>query len=335
MQSFRTNITIPEIQDKINLEMPILSIGSCFSDLIGQKLVNHKFSVLLNPFGTLFNPNTIFELLEISIKNKKPAIFEDLYIESQSLWKHYWLHSNFANLSKTTLENQISETFESVHHFFKNSKEKVILMTLGTAWVYDLKESQTTVANCHKIPSSFFDKKLLSLEEITIRFESLISVLDTLKIKIILTVSPVRHIKEGLTNNQISKSILRLFCENMKRKYDFIDYFPSYEIMLDDLRDYRFYASDLIHPNKTAEEYIWQKFQETYFDINTQTFVRDWQKMLKQLQHQPLHISPAHLHFLEKTLSTLQSFANQANINPEKELLECEIEKIQKIFASI
>lgn len=327
MQDFRTAITIPQAKHKIDLKKPILSIGSCFSRLIGQKLLNHKFSILLNPFGTLFNPITIFDLLEISIKNQKPSVFADLYIKSQSLWKHYCLHSDFASLSKIDLDNSINQTFQDVHDFFEIPEEKVILMTLGTAWVYNLKETQTTVANCHKTPASFFDKKLLTLEVIEHSFEKLIHLLQQKNVKVILTVSPVRHIKEGLANNQISKAILRLFCENMSQKYDVIDYFPSYEIMLDDLRDYRFYASDLIHPNETAENYIWQKFQETYFDNETQVFVKNWQKILKQLQHKPLYISPAYLDFLEKTLLKLQSFASIINISSEKEFLEREIEK--------
>jgi hypothetical protein len=198
-----------------------------------------------------------------------------------------------------------------------------LILTFGTSFIYKLLNPQVYVANCHKMPKNLFEKELLSVKDICRGFAVLYRELKEINpnLRIILTVSPVRHTKDGMAENQVSKSILRAACHYLTTDYEDVEYFPSYEIMMDDLRDYRFYKPDMIHPNEVAEQYIFEKFSETYFDENLKDFIKKWQPIQKALAHRPFdEKSESHQKFLKKLLKDLQEISTLVNV--EKEISE-------------
>ena len=318
-----TTLQIEEFSCKIGLKNPILTLGSCFSDEIGRKLNEHKFEVLANPFGTLYNPISLTKLLENTIKLAPPDT--NRYVQfSDDLFLHFDHHSDLRSNSINSLSEKLERTIESTHKFIK--KTKFLIITLGTAHVYKLKSDQKVVNNCHKQHWDLFTKEIIKPEEILKRFQSLFEHLDHLTI--ILTVSPVRHTKDSLQGNSLSKSILRFCCAELESSFDHVHYFPSYEIMIDELRDYRFYKDDLIHPSPFAISYIWQKFQQTYFDAETKTFVDEWSKILQALNHRPFEpASQAHQTFLTKTINRLEELSRLVSVEKEIQLLNNQLVK--------
>ena len=313
---FRTEL-IPEASAvKINLKESVLTAGSCFSDSIGARLVESKFNVLTNPFGVSYNPHSIHKVLRYALHNQ--AVPNNTYAESHELIVNYDFHSSFSALKKSEIEMKIREVVGASHYFLKDTKW--IFITYGTAWVYERKDTGEIVSNCHKMPASGFTKSLLSQKKVLESFEEFYRDLKTFNpdCKIILTVSPVRHIKDTLQLNSVSKSVLRLACQSIAETYSDAFYFPSYEIMLDDLRDYRFYKTDRIHPSEEAEEYIWSKFSDCYFDRATKEFIEQWKPVYTALQHRPFHSSSsAHQSFLTKTLAKLEELSLTINVDKE------------------
>ena len=204
----------------------------------------------------------------------------------------------------------------------------LVILTFGTVFVYQLKANGEMVANCHKVPQKQFDKKLLSVEEIVSGFQAIKEKIEKLNpnIRFLLTVSPVRHTREGLPQNNLSKSILRMACHELCEAHSNVSYFPAYEIMLDDLRDYRFYEKDLIHPNEQAQDYIWQQFSQTHFDDETLSFVNEWSKVKSALAHKPFDAqSEEHQQFLKATLKKLQNLSGQVDVSEEIERLQSQM----------
>lgn len=321
---FRTEVHVPPSPFKINLTDNILTVGSCFSDSIGIELAQNKFTVSINPFGTNYNPHSIHKSLLYAVDNV--AVPETSFIENKGVFSNFDFHSNFSALEKQEVEKSINETIGSTHAFLKNAQW--IFITYGTAWVYERKDTGDIVANCHKVPSSNFNKKLLSQKKVVASFSEFYTALKKTNptCKIILTVSPVRHLKDTLPLNSISKSVLRLACLTITETYTDVIYFPSYEIMMDDLRDYRFYKSDMIHPNEEAERYIFTKFSETYFDTATEQFIKQWQPLRSALNHKPiLAASPGHQQFLRNTLSQLEALQSKVNLLKEIKLIKSQL----------
>ncbi|MEQ6120211.1 GSCFA domain-containing protein [Reichenbachiella sp. MALMAid0571] len=318
--SFRTELNLLPFQEKIKLKDSVITIGSCFSDVIGSYLKEYKFNTLINPFGTVYNPISIFNLL------KESEWDESKFVEHLGLFFHYDAHSGFCASSRIALRQQLTESKKIVSGELK--KADWLVITFGTAFVYRLKESGKIVANCHKVPQNHFIKESLSVKEMSEAFLGLYKELkqNNPKIKLLLTVSPVRHVKDGLENNSVSKSKLRIICDTLQDEYNDVFYFPSYEIMMDDLRDYRFYKKDMIHPSNLAEEYIWNKFQQTYFDSETRDFIKKWKKIKEAIGHKPFNPeSEAHQRFLKKTLGELQKMKGQVDINEEEKKLKDQI----------
>ena len=309
---FKLTFNIPESKKKINLKDPILLIGSCFSDEIGEKLTQSKFKVLSNPFGTIYNPYSIFRLL------KNEAEKNDL-VESQGVYYHWDSHGVVSGLSKAEasalFENRVNET----QAFFKQTKYLVI--TLGSAIVYEV-DNQKIVANCHKVPQSQFSKRFLSRKEITEQFASLyVNLVPDLHI--IFTISPVRHIRDGLVENNRSKSILINAVHEIVETYENVSYFPSFEIVMDELRDYRFFKPDMIHPSDEAIHYVWKRFIETYFDEESKTFLEEWGKLTAAIRHKPFQPkSNSHQQFIKSTLSKLEKLNQKVNVSVEIEQLK-------------
>lgn len=318
---FRTEINIQPSEHKFSLQSPILSIGSCFADRMGERLSNSKFLALNNPFGVIFNPISIFRLLDQAVKTKPSDT--SLVVQSQGMYYHYDVHSEIFGNSSVEVLAKLDLLREETSQFLQIADWLII--TLGTAFVYTKKDTGDIVANCHKVPNSFFNKRLLSVTEIEQGYESMIDNLKRLNpnLKVLLTVSPVRHIKDTIELNSVSKAILRLACENIIQNHKNTFYFPSYEIMMDDLRDYRFYSADMVHTTEVAEEYIWTKFSETYMGDETIEFISEWEKVRRSLEHRPFHPgSSNHKSFLEKTLEKLQKLHFQADMTDEIEYIE-------------
>jgi hypothetical protein len=321
---FRTELNIAPANHKISLQNQVISIGSCFSENIGERLKENKFKALANPLGIVYNPVSLFNILNYACNNTFPP--EESYVKQKGIFYNLELHSDFSHKDPEVLRSRIEKHFSTTHEFLKSTEWLII--TLGTANVYEYLQTGNIVNNCHKIPAKEFTKKLLSPKQIVIAFEFLCRELKVLNndIKIIFTISPVRHLKETLEGNMLSKAILRVAIEQLKDNHPGIDYFPSYEIMMDDLRDYRFYNEDMIHPSKVAIDYIWEKFIEKYFDPGANQFLKDWEKILKALQHKPFHPdASSHQEFLKKTIEQLYNLQEKVDITEELEILKRQV----------
>ncbi len=315
MPTFRTELILPRAPFQWGMGNPVLTVGSCFAELMGRQLAENKLPVLINPFGILFNPVSIGKLITGAVHNTPLA---DAWVERQGTWFHYDFHSRFAANQHEALQQQLERAMASTHRFLQRTD--VLLLTFGTAWVYTLKATGEVVANCHKVPAGQFERRLLSLREITEAFKRCYLALKELRapLQIILTVSPVRHTKDTLPLNQVSKSTLRVACHELAQSLPDVHYFPSYELMMDDLRDYRFYQPDMIHPSEVAEAYIWQKFSEAYLTPEAKDFIGEWTEVRKAMAHRPFQPDAmAHRHFLERTLQRLEKLSQQADMSAE------------------
>lgn len=315
---FRTEIEVSPSRFHIGTDSKIMTVGSCFSEVIGSQLADNKIQCLCNPYGTVFNPSSIFKLVSNSLQSQ--PIYKHLMVENSGIWQHYDYHSKFYANSREELEDLLNQTNKKAQQFLR--KANFLIITLGTAIVHQLKENGLAVANCHKAPASNFKKEMLSVKDITLRFRSMYELLKmhNNKLKILLTVSPVRHTRETLQLNSVSKSILRTACYHIEQDFADVHYFPSYEIMMDDLRDYRFYKADMIHPNEQAEKYIFEKFSETYFTEDLSSFMKEWHKVKMSLDHRPIQTdTPAHQKFLADLLAKLDGYSDKFDVSSEKE----------------
>jgi len=318
---FRTELHITEKYNLITHQKNIFSIGSCFAEVMGAKLEQSKMNVLYNPFGTIFSPLSIFKIFKLIFSQEK--FWVEGFIENpDKIWFHYDFHSDIKSSNLDTLRANIQTQLEYAQKFLDNSE--IIIITLGTAWVYKHIVSNQYVANCHKVPQNQFKKVLLSVEEICKDYDKLAPFLE--KKKIILTVSPVRHIKDTLPLNAVSKSVLRLACHYLQEKHENIIYFPAYEIVNDDLRDYRFYTEDMLHVTPQAENYIWEKFTNTFMSESTLSRLNQWNNIQKKLNHKPYNpTSVSHQRFLKKLLMELEQMQGFLNLENEIKLVKEQI----------
>ena len=280
---FRTEIDIAKSKNPIEHSEKILTIGSCFADNISGYFKNFRFDVKTNPFGVLYNPVSIFNSFQILAEERRFTESDLLY--NQGEWHSFSHHSDFSHHDKQVCLNQINYGIEEYSTFLKNCDR--VIITYGTSYVYKFIENNNIVSNCHKIPQQKFERLLLSLNELNDYTNKIIELLKNInsKIGIIFTVSPIRHWRDGAVDNQISKAQLILSINDSINKNESCEYFPSYEILMDDLRDYRFYEADLLHPNKIAIEYIWQKFYESILSDNCQNLLIELEKVMKANKH--------------------------------------------------
>ena len=279
-----THIDIPASEWKIEPEARVLLVGSCFADEVGEKMVRGGMEAMVNPFGTLYNPASIAASLLRSISERDyTEDSTELVQGNDGLWHSWMHHSRFSSKSKTELLDAINETMHKVGSFLREAD--VLVITLGTAIIYRQKETGMLVANCHKMPDALFVRERMTAYDIADQWQMLLRLLESVnpRLKVIFTVSPIRHKRDGMHVNQISKGILLQALDEMA-----VEYFPAYEIMLDELRDYRFYADDMIHPSEVAVEYIWQRFQDTYFDNKTKDAVAKATKEWHRRQHRTI-----------------------------------------------
>jgi lysophospholipase L1-like esterase len=286
----------------IDYHSNVLLLGSCFVENMGEKLSYFKFQNNINPFGILFHPKTIETFITKAI-NKTSYSEKDVFFYNEQ-WHCFDAHSKLSDPSIEVLLHNLNEAIEATNKQIHESTH--IIITLGTAWVYRFLESNQLVANCHKVPQKQFVKELLSVEAITQSLETIVNSIRSVnsKASIIFTVSPIRHIKDGFIENTQSKAHL-ITAIHQIINYQFsignyqLTYFPSFEIMMDELRDYRFYAEDMLHPNQTAVNYIWEKFQEVWVSSEAIKTMKLVDEVQKGLQHKPFNPnSEAHQKFL-------------------------------------
>jgi hypothetical protein len=289
----------PNQFNQIDYNSKVLLLGSCFSENIGKKFEYLKFQQKQNPFGILFHPLAI-ETLITNVINEKQYTSDDIFLHNEQ-WHCYDAHSRLSNSSKEQLLQDLNDNIANAHQFLNEASHVVI--TLGTAWVYRFIETDAFVANCHKIPQKKFLKELLSVEKITESLEAIMSLVRSInpKVTFIFTVSPVRHIKDGFVENMQSKAHLITAIHHVVEPRSHNYYFPSYELVMDELRDYRFYNADMLHPNTTAINYIWERFVAVWISQETQTTIQSVEEIQKGIAHRPFNPkSDAHQAFLKQ-----------------------------------
>lgn len=287
---FRTTVKTGENRSWLHHSDKVLLLGSCFSDNIGAKMQGALIQAMVNPMGTLYNPMSIARGVYRLIDNE-PIAGRDLFMQG-GVWNSYDFHSRHSLPDKQATIDRMNQRIEQGHQALQQAQ--LLTITLGTAIVYRLKATGEVVANCHKVPQHEFERRMATVDEMTDELDKMLTRLHEFNagLRIILTVSPIRHIADGLDTNSLSKALLRVAIhEVMTRHREYCDYFPAYEIMLDDLRDYRFYSNDMVHPSDVAVEYIWQAFQATYLDDRSALAVARCERIHKRLQHRPMSAS--------------------------------------------
>jgi hypothetical protein len=316
---FRTVVNIAQSKNKIDYDSILLLLGSCFTDSIGQRLNKYKFKAFSNPFGTLYNPTSIYNSLQILLQNK---LFTDKDLHyHNNLYFSFYHHSSFSHTSK-------NKSLEMINHHITESSQALqnanfLFISFGTAYAYQHNELNTIVSNCHKLPQNIFNRVLLKPSQIINNYKRIILNIKEInpKLIIIFTVSPIRHWKDGAVNNQLSKSILINAIHEIISNTDNTAYFPSYELVMDDLRDYRFYTKDMLHLNEQAIDYIWDKFAESYFSSHTNNIINQIGKIISAINHKPFHPNTkVYDTFLKNQHKNAIHLQNQHNINLNNEI---------------
>lgn len=307
---FRKQVDIPKWELEINHQSKLFLLGSCFIENVGQYLVDNKFDAHINPFGVLYNPKSIAESIRILIG--ETVFTESDVIFDKGLYHSFNYHGSYSNVDLSSLLITINESRKIASDKIKSVD--FLIVTFGTSFVYEYNETQKVVSNCHKIDAKEFRRFRLNEDEIVSDWLLILSELVALNpnIKILFTVSPIRHWKDGAHGNQLSKATLLMAIDRLIAECSNCYYFPSYEIMIDELRDYRFYADDMIHPSSLAIEYIWQRFSDSYFSDATQNIVKKWNNLLRSINHRPFNEqTDEHKHFIRQTLLKLEDFQNK------------------------
>lgn len=304
MQNFRTIFDIAE-NKIIDHKTQLMSLGSCFSENIGSKLKEYHFHNVINPFGILYNPESIAQSIELLIKNK--SFTKNELLKHNGIYYSFYHHSRFSNSDAEKCLSSINNEINNAHLHLK--KCNILLITFGTSWVYKLNQSNQIISNCHKLPAKYFTRFKLNMHDIVKRFTELFENMHNINpnLKIVFTVSPVRHLKDGAAENQLSKATLILAIHQLVNQFSHCSYFPSYEIMIDDLRDYRFYNEDMMHPSAVAVNYIWNRFVDSLVKPQSITIMKEVDTINQALKHRPFQPeSEAHQKFISNTLLKIE-----------------------------
>lgn len=320
---FRTEIHIDKANFDINHQSRLISLGSCFSEHIGTLLCKNKFDILPNPFGILYNPASIAAVTKLIMDG---YLFqkEDLVFHNNQ-YHSFMHHGSFSSDNLVDTLKTINESLVQANKAIQN--RDIFLITFGTAYLFKHSTTMKVVSNCHKFPSQSFVRERLTVNQIVEEWIELIKTIQSKneKVKFIFTVSPIRHWKDGAHENQLSKSILLLAIDELKKRCRNVFYFPAYELMIDDLRDYRFYAEDMMHPSSVAVKYIWKKFMKTYFNNEIKLFIKSWTKIQKAIEHRPNNQNRTNYAiFVQQTYKKLKEFQQQhplIDFNTELQLL--------------
>lgn len=296
--NFRLTFPVAPLEPSLQYTDKLLLTGSCFAEEIGARLQQNKFNVNVNPNGILFNPLSIAQSMQ-SYLDKKEYTEADVFMH-EDLWHSWDHHSRFSGDSKEAVLAAINESQAAASQRLKEADWLVI--TLGSAYVYVLKENNQVVANCHKVPEQAFYKRLLTADEIIAALDNMMHRLffQNRKVNILFTVSPVRYVRDGVVENNLSKAILLQAVHHLVNKFNRLFYFPAYELVIDDLRDYRFYKEDLVHPNELAISYVWDHFATNCISPETQKILQQVTEIIRARQHRPFNPqTPQHQQFLQ------------------------------------
>lgn len=331
---FYTEVQIPSFEWKTGYKTPCLFMGSCFTENVGGKMAGLKYPVDINPFGILYNPVSVANGLRFLLQKKK--FTEDDLIRHDGLWHSFFHHSRFSSTDAENALQTINSRIESSAALLKNAG--FLFLTFGTAWVYEYNLTGQTVSNCHKIPAKEFRRFRLTPGEIVEEYRQLLSGLREVnpRVKVIFTVSPIRHWKDGAIENQRSKATLILAIDQLVRDFgdDFCNYFPAYEIVMDELRDYRFYEEDMIHLSGSGINHIWDLFQTAFIEEESQKISKEVQKIMAATSHRPFNkFTKEHLHFLRQSLQKTERLEQKfqyLNLAVEKRHLQKQIAETEK-----
>lgn len=307
--NFTTKTPISDNTKPIDYNSKIVSLGSCFAENMGDKLAYFKFQNTTNPFGIIFNSVAIEKLIERAVFGKKFTPI-DIFFHNER-WHSFEVHSDLSHADKEIFLANLNAILDQTQKKLQEATH--IIITYGTSWVYRNIERNSIVANCHKVPQKQFSKELLSIHSIQKSIQNTVELIEKINpnCHFIFTVSPVRHLKDGFVENQVSKAHLLASIYQTINTKQTLNYFPSYEIMMDELRDYRFYAEDMLHPSPLAIDYIWERFAAAHFDINTEPTMELVQTIQKGLAHRPFNPhSESHQKFeanLKEKIATLES----------------------------
>ena len=308
-------------------------MGSCFTENVGNKMAGLKYPTDINPFGILYNPMSVAGGLEILMQNKR--FTEADLVEHKGIWHSFSHHGRFSAENKKECLDNINDRIAASAAFLKNTD--FLFLTFGTAWIYRLKSSGEIVSNCHKIPAKAFVRRRLSLNEIVERYTGLLEDLWDLNpdLKIVFTVSPIRHWKDGAIENQRSKACLLLAVEGLLKTFgkEKCAYFPSYEIVMDELRDYRFYAADMLHLTDVAIKHIWEIFEQALIDETDRKTAREIKKIMDAMGHRPINKNSQEFYnFLtafQKKITELESKFTYINVKLEKAYFDVQIDQFK------
>ena len=302
MKNIMTHVDIPAFDTPITYHSRLLLMGSCFAGHIGDALLQRRFKATVNPFGVVYNPLSLAQSL-LRLQRATPFTAAEV-IENETLYTTFFHHSSFSHPCRDTFLAQANDALRQGAEAF--AAADVVILTLGTARVYYDRETGQAVNNCHKFPAARFQQAVLTVDEIV---DALWPVIEPSGSRWILTVSPIRHWKDGAHGNQVSKAALLLAAEKLQRLTGKVSYFPAYELMMDELRDYRFYAEDMLHPSPQAVRYIWERFAEAAFPEETKQIMREAEKIITAQNHRPLHPgSAACRQFQEKLARQIAAF---------------------------
>jgi hypothetical protein len=267
----------------------MLFMGSCFSGNIGDMFMERRFNAMVNPFGILYNPVSVSNSLDI-LTEKYLLNDKELFMY-EGIWHSFYHHSRYSGPERDEVIKATNDDIIAGHEMLK--KADFLFITLGTAWVYEFIETGKIVSNCHKLPANLFHRYRLNVDEVIDVLSGTIKKIKKLnpELRIVFTVSPVRHWKDGAHGNQLSKSVLLLAIDELESRFTNVSYFPSYELVMDELRDYRFYDEDMLHPSDTAVKFIWEKLNEVYFTDDTKRYVKEVEKIMKARNHRPFNPS--------------------------------------------
>ena len=313
---FHYEFTIKRSPSPIQHTHKLLLVGSCFTENIGEKLRKHKFSTLENPNGILFNPISVAEAMNAYIENRQ--VHESDIFQHNETWHSWKHHSRYSGITVNDCVNKINASTARAHNYLKHADH--LLITLGSAWVYTLTDKAANAkpgevaANNHKAPADWFAKRLMTAQETTEVLDHMLSrlLLFNPGLHIIFTISPVRHLREGVIENNRSKAVLIQAVHSLVEKYEALYYFPAYELVIDDLRDYRFYSEDLVHPNYQATQYVWEKFTDACMNEDTRLLMKEIAEINLAYQHKPFNPDTTHHQ------KFLKSYFEMATILKEK-----------------
>lgn len=327
---FRTIVTPSISENKIDYASKSFMIGSCFIENIGEKLIKLGFNSLVNPFGVQYNPISIANVFDriIHLKEIDPS---ELFLHNE-LYHHYDFHGDFSKRNKQLMLQEINKNIRETHSYLTESN--FLFITFGTSFAFFNKDTNHIVGNCHKVPAYKFERKIISYQEMNNIWETTIEKIKQVNpnIQIVLTVSPIRHVSDGAEMNQLSKASLILLCHSLRQSFENVNYFASYEILMDDLRDYRFYASDMVHVNQTAIDYIFDKFTMSYISEKSYGTMKKINNLQKDINHKPINIqSEDYLKFLQKRIQLIDDLKLEVDSDELNRLKE----KISIIFENI